>query len=77
MDAKSFRQRTSKDPVCGMVMVDRQKKLVSEYAGRKYYFCCSGCKNSFETDPDFFLIGYHTVRVPEWHGVATFSPAAV
>ncbi|MDO8692029.1 MAG: YHS domain-containing protein [Dehalococcoidia bacterium] len=41
---------TARDPVCGMVLLHRHTNLVSEYLGRKYYFCCSGCKGSFERD---------------------------
>lgn len=48
----------TRDPVCGMVLVRGLASLVSEYRGRKYYFCCSGCRNSFERDPSLQLKGY-------------------
>jgi Cu(I)/Ag(I) efflux system membrane fusion protein len=42
------------DPICGME-VDAAKAtaegLVSTHAGRKYYFCSSSCKRTFDQDP--------------------------
>ncbi len=26
-------------------------KLYSDYNGRRYYFCCAGCKPKFDADP--------------------------
>lgn len=38
---------TAKDPICGMV-VDKQRSLKKELAGRIYYFCSDGCLRTFE-----------------------------
>lgn len=38
---------TAKDPICGMV-VDKQRSLKKELAGRTYYFCSDGCLRTFE-----------------------------
>lgn len=38
---------TAKDPICGMV-VDKQRSLKKELAGRAYYFCSDGCLRTFE-----------------------------
>jgi P-type Cu+ transporter len=42
----------ARDPVCGM-QVDEQKAAgKSEYQGTTYYFCCAGCKQRFDQEPD-------------------------
>jgi RND family efflux transporter MFP subunit len=47
-----------KDPVCDMD-VDEGKATtagkMSDYGGRKYYFCSEGCKQQFDKDPGHFL----------------------
>jgi uncharacterized protein len=44
------------DPVCGM-KVDRSKGLRLEFAGRTIHFCCEGCREKFESDPERYLKG--------------------
>lgn len=43
------------DPVCGMSVTVADSEYRSEYAGDVYYFCCAGCKRSFEKEPQRFL----------------------
>jgi xanthine dehydrogenase accessory factor len=44
-----------KDPVCGMT-VDRSKSNhESQYDQRSYYFCCTGCKDTFDKQPGKFV----------------------
>ncbi len=43
-----------KDPVCGM-MVDEASSVSSEYNGKKYYFCCEGCKRDFDESPELYI----------------------
>ncbi len=43
------------DPVCGMT-VDRTTAASRHHAGEDYYFCCIGCAESFEANPEGFLI---------------------
>lgn len=31
------------------------KKLFTEYKGKKVYFCCPGCKPKFEADPAKYI----------------------
>jgi len=31
------------------------KEIYIEYKGKKVYFCCAGCKEKFEKDPDKYL----------------------
>jgi xanthine dehydrogenase accessory factor len=39
------------DPVCGMSVAVSAGVVSTEYDGRTIYFCCDGCRNSFEQDP--------------------------
>jgi xanthine dehydrogenase accessory factor len=41
----------SKDPVCGMLVEIASARHRSEALGRVVYFCCAGCKEAFERDP--------------------------
>lgn len=43
------------DPVCGMSVTVASAEHRSEYAGQTYYFCCAGCKHSFDKTPQQFL----------------------
>ena len=46
--------RAAIDPVCGMtVSADSSRPLRHE--GTDYYFCCAGCRQAFEQDPDAYL----------------------
>ena len=49
----------SKDPVCGMDVNPETAAGKSDYKGRTYYFCCPGCKASFERDPEKYLASSH------------------
>lgn len=31
------------------------KDLFTEYKGKKVYFCCAGCKEQFEKDPEKYI----------------------
>jgi P-type Cu+ transporter len=39
------------DPICGMEVVEVNAAAVSEYNGKTYYFCCEGCKEAFDENP--------------------------
>jgi xanthine dehydrogenase accessory factor len=39
------------DPVCGMTVAVSADTLSVEHGGRSVYFCCDGCRRSFEEDP--------------------------
>ena len=49
------RPGTAKDPVCGMSVTIENAKHASELSGQRYYFCSSGCKTKFETNPARYL----------------------
>jgi YHS domain-containing protein len=40
------------DPVCGMTVLAGSSALPFSHEGRAYYFCCAGCRRTFEQDPD-------------------------
>ena len=39
------------DPVCGMTVPAGPGGLPLEHEGVRYYFCCAGCRRTFEKDP--------------------------
>lgn len=47
--------KMAKDPVCNMDVDEKNAKYVSEYKGKKYFFCAPGCKAMFERDPEKFV----------------------
>jgi len=49
------RQVETIDPVCGMSVEPSKASYVSEYRGEKYYFCCGGCKQTFDAHPENYL----------------------
>ena len=40
-----------KDPVCGMIVDEKKTKLTSTYEVKKFYFCSSSCKTTFDKAP--------------------------
>jgi xanthine dehydrogenase accessory factor len=42
------------DPVCGMQVNSATTKHTSEFAGHSYYFCCAGCKQTFDKEPSVY-----------------------
>jgi xanthine dehydrogenase accessory factor len=45
------------DPVCGMTVEVSTARHVTEHGGVRYYFCCSGCKRAFESEPGKYASG--------------------
>lgn len=45
---------TAVDPVCGMEVEIATAQHVSDYNGMRYYFCCPGCKRTFDKEPEKF-----------------------
>jgi xanthine dehydrogenase accessory factor len=41
----------STDPVCGMTVTADASSYPLEHDGETYYFCCAGCRRSFQEDP--------------------------
>jgi YHS domain-containing protein len=44
-----------KDPVCGMMVDEKNAKLKSVFGGKTYYFCAESCKKQFEKNPSKFV----------------------
>jgi len=44
----------ARDPVCGMAVTAGSSRPV-RYEGADYYFCCAGCRQAFEQDPDAYV----------------------
>ena len=40
-----------KDPVCGMMIDERDAVATSDYQGKRYYFCSDDCKVEFDANP--------------------------
>lgn len=51
----------TRDPVCGMLVDERQAAAKAEYQGTVYYFCSPGCHKAFSADPRkyFTLVSPH------------------
>jgi len=43
------------DPVCKMEIEENTAAATSEYKGKKYYFCATGCKIAFDKEPEKYL----------------------
>jgi xanthine dehydrogenase accessory factor len=46
----------ARDPVCGMTVELGAAKHRSEQRGVTVYFCCAGCKQAFDKEPDRFPV---------------------
>jgi xanthine dehydrogenase accessory factor len=43
--------REARDPVCGMSVDSGSARHRSEYLNKSFYFCCAGCKQTFDKEP--------------------------
>ena len=48
-------EATAIDPVCGMTVETATAEYRSFRDGKAYYFCSSGCKESFDKEPEKYL----------------------
>ena len=46
----------ARDPVCGMTVPVSGAKYKSEYQSNSFYFCCAGCKETFDREPDNYTV---------------------
>ena len=44
-----------KDPVCGMEVDPKTTADKSDFQGKTYYFCSSGCKKAFDKEPQKYV----------------------
>jgi YHS domain-containing protein len=45
------------DPVCGMRVQVSGARYISEYEGKTFAFCCAGCKERFDREPEEYGVG--------------------
>jgi xanthine dehydrogenase accessory factor len=43
------------DPVCGMTVDSENARHRSEYQNTSFYFCCAGCKQAFDKEPEKYI----------------------
>ncbi|GIS70863.1 MAG: YHS domain-containing protein [Candidatus Neomarinimicrobiota bacterium] len=55
MDFNQVKEGQEKDPICGMGVDKKNAEHLTEYKGEKYYFCCSGCPEKFESEPAVYV----------------------
>jgi Cu+-exporting ATPase len=48
--------QTFKDPVCGMEVTPETAAGKSEYQGRTYYFCSMADKETFDKNPEKYVM---------------------
>ena len=44
------------NPVCGVPISKKNPKYIVDYKGEKVYFCCDGCKVSFDKNPEKYML---------------------
>ncbi len=49
-------KREARDPVCGMTVDLSKARYKSEFQGVPFYFCCAGCKQSFDKQPEKYAL---------------------
>jgi xanthine dehydrogenase accessory factor len=49
-------KQEAKDPICGMTINVSAAKYKSEFRGNSFYFCCVGCKQKFDQQPDKYVL---------------------
>src|ERR671925_423987 len=42
---------TATDPVCGMTVEIATARYTTDHQGQRFFFCCAGCKSSFDQEP--------------------------
>jgi xanthine dehydrogenase accessory factor len=48
--------KQAKDLICGMSVDVRTARHRSEFRGQMFYFCCSGCKQTFDQQPEKYAV---------------------
>jgi xanthine dehydrogenase accessory factor len=48
-------KQEAKDPICGMMVDTGAAKYESEFEGQSFYFCCAGCKQVFDIQPNKYV----------------------
>jgi xanthine dehydrogenase accessory factor len=48
----------ARDPICGMTVDIGKAKYKSEFDGKSFYFCCGGCKQAFDMQPEKYVLAH-------------------
>ena len=48
----------ARDPICGMTVDVGKAKYKSEFDGKSFYFCCGGCKQAFDKQPEKYVLAH-------------------
>ena len=54
-NSNEFTEEYFINPVCKVPVSKKNPKHILEYLDEKVYFCCDGCKVSFENDPEKYM----------------------
>ncbi len=47
----------AQDPICKMNVDESKAAATSVHEGKTYYFCSTGCKETFEKEPEKYVEG--------------------
>ena len=50
------KQVEARDPICGMMVDVSKARHKSEFRGTAFYFCCAGCKEKFDKQPEQYAV---------------------
>ena len=54
-ETKEVVSQAIEQKLCPVMEGSINKELYTEYKGKKVYFCCPGCKEKFEKEPDKYI----------------------
>ena len=52
---RAVARQEAKDPICGMMVDIGKARHKSEFRGNAFYFCCAGCKQKFDKQPEQYV----------------------
>jgi xanthine dehydrogenase accessory factor len=55
-------QKEAKDPICGMTVEPAKARYKSEHQGSVFYFCCAGCQQAFDQQPEKYLTAVNNLN---------------
>ena len=54
-ETKEIVSQVIEQKICPVMEAPINKELYTKYKGKKVYFCCPGCKEMFEKEPDKYI----------------------
>ena len=55
VETKEIVSQAIEQKTCPVMEGPINKEIYTEYKGKKVYFCCPGCKEKFEKEPDKYI----------------------